>query len=65
MKSFKGRINNSLCNFEYNVWTRLNPDIDPGQWALLCRKIGKMSLDEFNEVNALLQARNNSKYSRK
>ena len=61
----KGRINNELSDVEYNVWTRLNPDISPDEWALMCRKIGKMSLEEFNELNALLNARNNLKIALK
>ena len=61
MDYYKGRINNELSNFEYYVWTRLNPEIDPGKWALLCRKIGKMSSEEFNYLIALLNARNSLK----
>ena len=54
----QGRNIKSLNDHEYNVWSKLNPEIDPAKWAYLCRKIGKMSSDEFNCIIALFDARN-------
>ena len=35
---------------ETGVWCSLNEGIDPGEWASLCRYIGKMSPREFGIV---------------
>ncbi len=35
---------------ETAVWVELDEEIDPAEWAHLCRYIGKMSPKEFNKV---------------
>ena len=35
---------------ETGVWCSLNEGIDPGEWAYLCRYIGKLSPREFRVV---------------
>ena len=35
---------------ETGVWCELKDGIDPGQWASLCREIGRMSPREFEVV---------------
>lgn len=35
---------------ETGVWCELNDGIDPGEWASLCRYVGKLSPREFGKV---------------
>ncbi len=49
-------IYNDLGNSEVGVWANLNPEIDPGRWAKLCRSIGSMSHREFTLIIALVNA---------
>ncbi len=48
-------IYNDLGNSEVGVWANINPELDPGRWANLCRRIGSMSKGEFTLIVALLQ----------
>jgi hypothetical protein len=32
------------------VWCELSESIDPAEWAMLCRHIGKLSPEEFEQV---------------
>ena len=34
---------------ETGVWVELNPDIEPEEWAFLCRYIGNMGQREFKK----------------
>ncbi|MBW8016249.1 MAG: hypothetical protein FVQ82_08685 [Planctomycetes bacterium] len=41
---------------ETGVWCTLADGIDPAQWAGICRKIGQLSPDQFQEaINTLFQ----------
>jgi len=35
---------------ETGVWCNLSEGIDPAEWAMLCRHIGKLSPEEFEQV---------------
>ena len=35
---------------ETGVWCQLNDGIDPAQWAGLCRKIGQLTPEQFQDV---------------
>lgn len=35
---------------ETGVWCQLTDGIDPSQWATICRKIGQLSPDQFEEA---------------
>ena len=50
-----GLVFNELADGGFSVWSRLNPGIDPGQWARLCRMIGGLSPREFAGLAALVQ----------
>ncbi|MCP4712689.1 MAG: hypothetical protein GY869_29025 [Planctomycetes bacterium] len=50
-----GMVYNELAAGEFSVWSHLNPGIDPGQWAKLCRTIGGLSPREFTSLAALVQ----------
>ncbi len=39
---------------ETGVWCRLNEDIDPAEWAKLCRHIGQMDAADFYELKMVL-----------
>ena len=39
---------------ETGVWCELSPEIDPTEWASLCRYIGKVSPKEFMRVRAVV-----------
>lgn len=41
---------NELGVGEIAVWCRLNPGIDPAQWASLCRCLGSISPTQFDEI---------------
>ena len=53
--SLNSRIFNDLGVGEFSVWANVNPELDPGRWAQLCRSIGSMSKGEFSAIVALLQ----------
>ena len=36
---------------ETGVWCNLNPDIDPAQWAYLCRYIGNLPPKQFKKAS--------------
>lgn len=42
---------NELSDYECAVWCKLNPDIDPSQWAYLCRCLGNLSPREFSQIS--------------
>lgn len=39
---------------ETGVWCDLNAEIDPSEWAGVCRRIGTMSKTEFDQIKAEL-----------
>ena len=39
---------------ETGVWCKLTDDIDPAQWASLCRRIGNMDTIEFEQISDVL-----------
>ena len=45
---------------ETGVWCELSEDIDPAQWAGVCRKIGRFSLLKFNLLRQLLRSSESS-----
>ena len=49
---------------ETGVWCELNEGIDPGEWAYLCRYIGKLSPREFRVVRRRIASSPNSAGSR-
>ena len=52
-------IYNDLGNSEVGVWANINPELDPGRWAQLCRSIGSLSYRrEFTQVVALVMPNN-------
>jgi hypothetical protein len=36
------------------VWCELNQGIDPAEWARVCRHIGQMAAEEFEELSMVL-----------
>ena len=52
-KSHKGLFSMPSCS-EMAVWCELNEEIDPAEWAGLCRKIGKLSIEEFDRISTLI-----------
>lgn len=61
----KSNIDNELGKNEFYVWSNVNNGIDPSQWALLCRQIGKLSPREFTTVVALVNAHHSLKIALK
>jgi hypothetical protein len=57
----KSPIYNELSKKEVIVWSKLNSQIDPSQWASLCRKIGSLNAEEFSMVVELLNAHHSLK----
>lgn len=49
---------------ETGVWCQLNEGIDPGEWAYICRYIGRMSPREFGKVKKKIVGRPDSLGSR-
>ncbi len=45
---------------ETGVWCELSEEIDPAQWAGICRKIGKFSLLKFQLLKQLLRSSESS-----
>jgi hypothetical protein len=41
---------NEMGNSEYAVWCKVTPGIDPAQWALLCRLLGRLTPREFTKI---------------
>ncbi len=41
---------NELHGVDYGVWCNVTDGIDPVQWASLCRWLGCLRTDEFDEV---------------
>lgn len=54
-KSHKGLFSVPSCS-ETAVWVELNNEIDPAEWAGLCRKIGKLSIAEFERISTLIMS---------
>lgn len=44
------RVFNELAQSPCVVWSRLNPAIDPTEWAAACRVIGQLPAKEFTRV---------------
>ncbi len=59
--SLNSRIFNDLGVGEFSVWANLNPELDPGIWAQLCRSIGSLSQGEFSAIVSHLSLRNSLK----
>lgn len=45
---------------ETGVWCELSKEIDPAQWASICRQIGQLSLFKFNLLKQLLRSSESS-----
>ena len=45
---------------ETGVWCELNEELDPAQWASVCRQIGRFSLLKFNLLRQLLRGAESS-----
>ena len=45
---------------ETGVWCELSEEIDPAQWAGICRKIGRFSLLKFELLKQLLRSTESS-----
>ena len=45
---------------ETGVWCELSEDIDPAQWAGVCRQIGKFSLLKFQLLKQVLSSSESS-----
>ena len=41
---------------ETAVWAELSADIDPSQWASLCRRIGTMTGQEFEGIKGVIDS---------
>ncbi len=41
---------NELDRAPHAVWCKLNSQIDPTQWANLCRMLGQMPADSFEQI---------------
>ncbi|MHB9071724.1 MAG: hypothetical protein ACYC54_15300 [Sedimentisphaerales bacterium] len=52
-KSQKGLFSMPSCS-EMAVWCELNEEIDPAEWAGLCRQIGKLSAAEFERISGMI-----------
>jgi hypothetical protein len=57
----KSNIDNDLGKNEFSVWSQLNSQIDPSQWAKLCRSIGSLNAEEFSMVVELVNAHHSLK----
>ncbi|MHB9070229.1 MAG: hypothetical protein ACYC54_07650 [Sedimentisphaerales bacterium] len=58
-KSHQGLFSMPSCS-EMAVWCELNEEIDPGKWAMLCRKIGKMNIGEFERISGMIMTQVNN-----
>jgi len=45
---------------ETGVWCSLADGVDPGEWANICRYIGKLGVREFREVVELVKGKEKS-----
>jgi len=45
---------------ETGVWCTISEEIDPAEWAGVCRKIGRLSLLKFQLLRQLLRASESS-----
>jgi len=61
MSSSNGRVYNEMGAGEFFVWTTLSPGISPSDWAILCRRIGTLSPEEFSAMVAVVNARKSLK----
>jgi len=52
-KYHKGLFSMPSCS-EMAVWCELNEEIDPAEWAGLCRKIGKLGINEFERISGMI-----------
>ena len=48
---------NELDGVEYGVWCEVSVGIDPTQWASLCRWLGHLEPDQFNDLLKQLRRR--------
>ena len=51
----QGRQFNSNSNYQVAVWCKLQPGIDPAQWASICRLLGSLSEEEFRYISMQLR----------
>jgi hypothetical protein len=54
VKKFQGVLFSEPNCSETAVWCELNDGIDPAKWAELCREIGKLSTNEFENIFKVL-----------
>lgn len=55
--SSQSQIFNDSASVEIAVWCRLNPGIDPSQWASLCRLLGNLNPRQFDEIYSRIRSR--------
>ena len=60
MSNFKSRKSQGMLFSEPSysdtgVWCQLNQEIDPAEWARVCRYIGQMAAEEFEELSVVLK----------
>jgi len=65
LMSLNSRIFNDLGVGEFSVWANINPELDPGRWAQLCRRIGSMSQRDFTLILALVNAHKCLRYAQR
>lgn len=41
---------NELTQTSHAVWCDLAPGVDPASWAWLCRRLGQLTAEDFNEL---------------
>lgn len=49
---------------ETGVWCQLSDDIDPGQWAQICRFVSQLSAKQFRKIQCRLYTNPSSFYNR-
>ena len=48
---------NELSKTTHAVWCELNPGIDPASWAWLCRRLGQLTVEDFDALRRQPQPR--------
>jgi hypothetical protein len=41
---------NELTKTSHAVWCNLAPGVDPASWAWLCRRMGQLTVEDFNDL---------------
>ena len=53
-KKSQGMLFSEPSYSDTGVWCQINPSIDPREWARVCRHIGQMAAEEFEELSMVL-----------